>query len=128
MIVSKRLLITSIVICGVALAAAGLLLYINLSNTCGLRVVNDSGETLHEVEVIITALGSGANVNHQYSEIAQGEELCIDPRANDWSLKISYSMGGEIYSHTNNTVDLWTGETWQLVIGGSGAISEDYGD
>lgn len=89
------------------------------------RVQNATGASLSGVTVVV-AYGGPTPSTYSLAALAPGEELAFTPPSNDLAVTILYLENGAQVTLPAYRIDLWTGESYRMLLQPGGKLEGNY--
>lgn len=101
---------------------ASVLLSLHARSTCHIKIHNRSGRTIDALRCTLSPLQGKATLTRIWKQIDTGATADLPHRMLDSTLTLRYEIDGQPFEYESDYIDLWTGETWGIVIGPDGHI------
>jgi hypothetical protein len=89
-------------------------------------VLNSTGSEVTDVDLLLSEFGGKATVSKKAASLASGKRLAVRHGMNDLRVVLRFTTGGTPHEHTEEYVDLWTGQGWVLDIQPDGTVKSGY--
>lgn len=111
----------------VLLVGGALFLFLFRASTSNRLIVrNSTGTRINAVQLDVQDYGGTKNTSCNVESLASGDSIVLRHDLNDFSVKLTYSLGGSSKEHVEDYVDLWTGQGWLIDVQQGGNIQSGY--
>lgn len=114
-------------IAGAFLVGSALFLFLfRVSATNRTIVRNSTGTRINAVQLDVQDYSGTKTFSCNVESLASGDSMVLRHDLSDFSVKMTYSLGGSSKEHVEDYVDLWTGQGWLIDVQPGGNIQSGY--
>jgi len=89
-------------------------------------VRNSTGTRINAVQLHVQDYGGTKTFSRNAEFLASGDSMVLRHDLNDFSVKLTYTLGGVSQKHVEDYVDLWSGQGWLIDVQPGGKIQSGY--